>query len=166
MRCIGITKRVNINIKTNTTLEYLITVQHLLNVQKGKLDFIWLAKKDNLMLLDQFKTFSINLNAQHVNGMTPFDVRLLDTLPSLQKFCDVTVGEIWEAFSQLSDGEFEAKYGFAKPGLEQDMVLHCLKGKRALDASDKLSLLGYTKVKVYKGSFSEWKEKGGEVLTQ
>ena len=28
---------------------------------------------------DQFKTFSINLNAQHVYGMTPFDVRLLDT---------------------------------------------------------------------------------------
>ena len=23
---------------------------------------------------DQFKTFSINLNAQHVNGMTPFDL--------------------------------------------------------------------------------------------
>ena len=38
------------------------------------LDFIWLAKKDNLMLLNQFKTFSINLNAQDVNGMTPFDL--------------------------------------------------------------------------------------------
>ena len=25
---------------------------------------------------DQFKTFSINLNAQHVNGMTPFDSAL------------------------------------------------------------------------------------------
>ena len=40
------------------------------------------------MLNDQFKTFSINLNAQHVNGMTPFDlavqyVRLLDTLENL-----------------------------------------------------------------------------------
>ena len=38
-----------------------------------------------LMVNDQFKTFSINLNAQHVNGTTPFDlvvhdVRLLDTL--------------------------------------------------------------------------------------
>ena len=37
-----------------------------------------------LMLNDQFMTFSINLNDQHVNGMTPFDlalkVRLLDTL--------------------------------------------------------------------------------------
>ena len=33
-----------------------------------------------LMVNDQFKTFSINLSAQHVNGMTPFDVRLLDAL--------------------------------------------------------------------------------------
>ena len=61
------------------TLEYLITVQHLSNVHNGKLHFMWLAKKDNLI------TFSIKLNAQHVNGMTPFDlaehkyVRLLDT---------------------------------------------------------------------------------------
>ena len=34
------------------TLEYLITVQHLLNVHNEKLDFISLAKKDNLMLLN------------------------------------------------------------------------------------------------------------------
>ena len=27
-----------------------------------------------LMINDQVKTFSINLNAQHLNGMTPFDV--------------------------------------------------------------------------------------------
>ena len=27
-----------------------------------------------LMVNDHFKTFSINLNAQHVNGMTPFDL--------------------------------------------------------------------------------------------
>ena len=26
------------------------------------------------MVNDQFKTFSINLNAQHVNGMTSFDL--------------------------------------------------------------------------------------------
>ena len=60
----------------NSTLEYLITVQH-----KRKLRFIWLRKKDNLML---FKAFSINLNAQNIIGMTHtnliLDVRLLDTL--------------------------------------------------------------------------------------
>ena len=27
-----------------------------------------------LMVNDQFKTFSINLNTQHVTGMTPFDL--------------------------------------------------------------------------------------------
>ena len=27
-----------------------------------------------LMVNDQLKTFSINVNAQHVNGMTPFDL--------------------------------------------------------------------------------------------
>ena len=34
------------------------------------LNLIGLAKKDNLMLLNQFKAFSINLNAQDVNEMT------------------------------------------------------------------------------------------------
>ena len=29
-----------------------------------------------LMVNDQFKTLSINLNAQHVDGMTPFDFAL------------------------------------------------------------------------------------------
>ena len=29
-----------------------------------------------LMVNDQFKTFGINLKAQHVNGMTPFDLAL------------------------------------------------------------------------------------------
>ena len=57
------------------TLEYLITVQHLLNVHNEKLRLIWFEKKDNLMLLNfkitNFKGFlSINLNTRHVNEMT------------------------------------------------------------------------------------------------
>ena len=35
--------------------------------KQGKIDVV------ELMVNYQFKTFSINLNAQHVNGMTPFD---------------------------------------------------------------------------------------------
>ena len=54
----------------------LIIVQHLLNVHIGKLDFIWLAKKDNLMLLNWWpvQDFSFNLNTRNVIGMTPFDL--------------------------------------------------------------------------------------------
>ena len=36
------------------------------------------AKKVNLML-KQYKACSINLNAQHVNGMTPFDFNKVES---------------------------------------------------------------------------------------
>ena len=36
--------------------------------QEGQFDVV------ELMVTDQFKTLSINLNAQHVNGMTHFDL--------------------------------------------------------------------------------------------
>ena len=50
--------------------ECLITVRHLIKIDNGKLPLIWLAKKDNLMLLNQLNALSINTNAKHVNGMT------------------------------------------------------------------------------------------------
>ena len=37
--------------------------------KEGQFDVVF-----KLMVNDQFKTFCINLNAQHVNGMTPFDL--------------------------------------------------------------------------------------------
>ena len=44
----------------------LSTLEYITNVHSGKLHFVWLAKKAN----------SINLNAQHENGMTNFDSAL------------------------------------------------------------------------------------------
>ena len=32
------------------------------------------CKEGQFDVVDRFKTFSINLNAQHVSGMTPFDL--------------------------------------------------------------------------------------------
>ena len=34
------------------------------------------CKEGQFDVVELFKTFSINLNAQHVNGMTPFDLAL------------------------------------------------------------------------------------------
>ena len=39
-----------------------------MSCKEGQFDVV------ELMVNDQFKTFSINLNDQHVNGMTPFDL--------------------------------------------------------------------------------------------
>ena len=38
--------------------------------KKGQFDIV------KLMVNNQFKAYSINLNTQHVNGMTPFDLAL------------------------------------------------------------------------------------------
>ena len=35
------------------------------------------CKEGQFDVVEQFKTFSINLNAQHVNGMTHFDMFIL-----------------------------------------------------------------------------------------
>ena len=43
-----------------------------------------------LMVNDQFKTFSINLNAQHVNGMTPFDLAF-STVITYSKECRLEI---------------------------------------------------------------------------
>ena len=51
----------------------------------------------------------------------------------------------------MDDIKFRATYGIQKDILQsKKIVLHCLKGKRAFDAADKLALLGYDDVYVYK----------------
>ena len=42
--------------------------------KEGQFNFV------ELMVNDPFKTFNINLNARHVNGMTPFDLALSSTV--------------------------------------------------------------------------------------
>ena len=69
------------------TLEYLISVQHLFKVLRGKISFRKVCKEGQN---DVFKltAFGFNLNVQRVNGMTPLDfamakednLRILDTL--------------------------------------------------------------------------------------
>ena len=41
---------------------------YLITVHKGKIQFLYLTEKENFMLTNQIKC--INLNTQHVNGMT------------------------------------------------------------------------------------------------
>ena len=73
----------------------------------------------------------------------------MNTQPNNYKYF-ITVCDIWSAF-QMDSEKFRNKYGIEKVTLKtKPIVLHCLKGKRAFDAADKLALLGYDDVYVYK----------------
>ncbi len=80
--------------------------------------------------------------------------------------CDFTgvfvVPEVEAAFN-MDEAAFKEKYGFDKPAKDAAIVTHCLKGGRAAKGADAMTNLGYSNVKVYAGSFTDWKEKGGEV---
>lgn len=75
----------------------------------------------------------------------------------------VPITQVPKAFSELSDEEFEETYGFAKPGLDDPFVLYCRQGLGARAANVILKGLGYTNIRVYDGSFREWRQKGGEI---
>lgn len=63
----------------------------------------------------------------------------------------------------LSDCDFEAKYGMAKPGKGKEIVSSCKMGGRASKAKEKLLEMGYTNVLVYAGSFLDWEKNGGKI---
>uniref|UniRef100_A0A8D8F0W3 Heat shock protein 67B2 n=2 Tax=Culex pipiens TaxID=7175 RepID=A0A8D8F0W3_CULPI len=62
---------------------------------------------------------------------------------------------------KLSADEFKAKFGRDKPELGTEMIFHCGKGGRAQKAADAASVLGFSKARNYKGSWSEWSTKQG-----
>merc|ERR1711899_92112 len=64
---------------------------------------------------------------------------------------------------QMDDASFKAKYGFEKPTKGAPIVTSCHIGGRANKAKQGLEEQGYTDVKVYSGSFTDWKASGGEI---
>lgn len=65
---------------------------------------------------------------------------------------------------KLSPGDFSSKYGFAKPEDSDAIVVHCLKGGRAVKGAVVLDEAGFEEVDVYKGSILDWKANGGELI--
>ncbi|XP_027239444.1 rhodanese domain-containing protein CG4456 isoform X1 [Penaeus vannamei] len=68
-----------------------------------------------------------------------------------------------ESAMDLSEHDFEAKYGFEKPSTSTSIVTHCMKGGRARRAGDLFKSKGY-QARVYEGSFTDWKAKGGDIV--
>ena len=66
-----------------------------------------------------------------------------------------------EELLALSPADFEARYGYPLPAKSDALVTHCMKGGRAGKAADALKAAGYTDVKVYQGSYNDWKANDG-----
>lgn len=65
----------------------------------------------------------------------------------------------------LSDKVFEDTYGFRKPRPEAtNLVLTCRSGRRILVARERMEALGYTSLRLFRGSINGWKAKNGPLV--
>jgi len=75
---------------------------------------------------------------------------------------NIPLSEVEFAFS-LPEKKFRESFSIQKPGLGDMFITSCKVGGRAAKMSEKLATMGYTRVMVYGGSFSDWEKKGGAV---
>ncbi|KAF9557847.1 endoplasmic reticulum protein [Agrocybe pediades] len=62
----------------------------------------------------------------------------------------------------LPKDKFVEKFGFEKPGRDQEVTFYCRSGMRSSTASDVARRNGYTNILNYKGSWLEWTAKQNE----
>jgi len=69
------------------------------------------------------------------------------------------VNDVRKALSkETSTDMFKKSYGKSKPQLETSIIFSCKSGKRALKGLQDAHNLGYTNLKLYKGSWDDWAE--------
>ncbi|XP_071527782.1 rhodanese domain-containing protein CG4456-like [Panulirus ornatus] len=88
----------------------------------------------------------------------------LEETGRLPRSVNLPLPEIEEAI-KLSEDEFMRKYGFPKPMPEAtNVVLTCRSGRRIQVAWKKLEPLGYCNVRLYFGSYLDWKARNGPLI--
>ncbi|CAL4152837.1 unnamed protein product [Meganyctiphanes norvegica] len=116
----------------------------------------------------------ININYDDLrSGLETGDVSLLidvrnrtelETTCKLPWSVNVPLHEVTEAFA-LDENSFRERYGFPKPAPEDtNIVLTCRSGRRIQNAWKKLEPLGYCNIKLYSGSWLDWKARGGPLF--
>ncbi|XP_071547569.1 rhodanese domain-containing protein CG4456-like isoform X2 [Panulirus ornatus] len=104
--------------------------------------------------------------ATNLNDVTVIDVRNRNEMAAFGQIpgshC-IPVTEIKYACGMDCE-TFKARYGFDKPSTDDPVVVCCRTGVRSKTACDILKAKGFKRHRIYRGSFSEWEEKGGDVI--
>ncbi|KAF2861668.1 Rhodanese-like protein [Piedraia hortae CBS 480.64] len=62
----------------------------------------------------------------------------------------------------LSAEDFEDRFGFPKPEANKEVVFYCRSGVRSNAAAMLAQQAGYQNIKEYRGSWNDWRAKGGK----
>ncbi|KAF7956503.1 hypothetical protein EAE96_003840 [Botrytis aclada] len=94
-----------------------------------------------------------------IDVRTPLEVQQTGRIPSA---VNISITTDPDAFS-ISEEEFEDRFGFERPGKEEQCVFYCKTGVRSRAAAQIARGNGWRRVGEFEGSWGEWSGKGGEV---
>ncbi|XP_073344892.1 thiosulfate:glutathione sulfurtransferase [Pagrus major] len=112
----------------------------------------------SVVTYSQLKTMLSNRDIQL------FDVRNPDEYQAgrIADAVNIPLGNLEESL-KLSPEHFQQKFEVRAPGKDDDnIVFHCRSGKRSSTALDIARQLGFSRVRHYKGGYSEWVEQEGK----
>lgn len=107
-----------------------------------------LSYKDVTNLIDRKEILLIDVRDPHE----------LQETGELPGSINVPLNELKFAFKEMSDADFQKRYGAKKPAVNAPLVFSCRSGARSLKALQLALDLGYNRAKHYKGGFLDWAE--------
>ena len=102
----------------------------------------------------------VSNSSREESGYVIIDVRGHDEVQMTGKLADVVetlpLPLIAEGALIMDDDEFQEKYGFEKPRLDETIVFTCKAGVRSASAAQLARMAGYTDILDYMGGSNEW----------
>ncbi|XP_072763836.1 rhodanese domain-containing protein CG4456 isoform X2 [Anoplolepis gracilipes] len=98
-------------------------------------------KDDNVLIIDVREQAEIN-----ETGKLPGSIH-------------IPMADVRQIFVNLSDEQFEERYGRHKPGKNTKIILSCRSGKRSGAVQEVMQKLGYTRAYNYTGGWLDWENK-------
>lgn len=118
----------------------------------------WLSSEIPIAKYEEIKVLSKNATKKLlVDVREPKELNETGRIPNSINIPLATVGE---ALSEnTNDEQFQKKFGCKKPDKDTEVIFYCKIGVRSLKAAQEAQQLGFSNVKNYKGSWTEWAEK-------
>ncbi|XP_067217067.1 rhodanese domain-containing protein CG4456-like isoform X2 [Linepithema humile] len=102
------------------------------------------------------------LKAQKDDNILIVDVREQNEINETGKLpgsIHIPMGDVENIFLNLSEENFEQRYGRRKPTKDSKIIFSCRSGRRSAMVQEAIQKLGYAKVYNYTGGWLDWESK-------
>lgn len=117
------------------------------------------TKANSLQIQKHISSPSSHPNRILIDTREPSELQSTGTIPGS---INIPITSKPDSFF-LTEEEFEDRFGFERPGKDQEVVFYCKAGVRSRAAAELAKQGGWRNVAEYSGSWLDWEKNGGKV---